>query len=417
MGRPWQIQTIAGKLGQSTINPIADDPTPERQFQWPPVSGWSVALLDPTRRKLQNRWPPDNPTSASRVGATSNANLPFRARWHSDQEDVAYPATNRSKPLRVCPARGTTPVPIKIADTLPARPILEAEGVVVMGEADAVRQDIRPLRIGLLNLMPDKISTETQLARLLGATPLQVELTLVRITDHVARNTSPDHMAAFYRPWRQVEADRFDGFIITGAPVEQLPFEDVRYWSEFCAILDWTQTHVHRTMTICWAAQAALYYFHGISKRNLARKAFGIFPHRSLAPSSPFLRGFSDTFDVPVSRWTEVCSEALQDAPHLQVLAVNEESGPCVVDDPRHRTLHMFNHLEYETDTLDEEYRRDSGSWLPKNYFPGDNPSRPPQNTWRSHAQLLFANWIDTIYQTAPFDAAAIGSCTDHQLK
>jgi homoserine O-succinyltransferase/O-acetyltransferase len=306
-------------------------------------------------------------------------------------------------------------VPIKIAHTLPARRILEAEGVAVMSEVDAVRQDIRPLRIGLLNLMPDKVSTETQLARLLGATPLQIELSLIRMTDHVARNTSPDHMAAFYRPWRQVKADRFDGFVITGAPVEQLPFEDVGYWSEFRTILEWTQTHVHRTMTICWAAQAALYHFHGIPKRKLPRKAFGIFPHRSLVPSSPYLRGFSDTFAVPVSRWTEVCSDALQHAAHLQVLAASEESGPCAVDDPLRRTLHMFNHLEYDTGTLDEEYRRDGRSQLPTSYFPADDHSRQPQNTWRSHAHLLFANWIDAIYQTTPFDVAAIGCLTDDQ--
>jgi len=330
---------------------------------------------------------------------------------------VADPATKRSKPLYVDPIRGTTPVPIKIADTLPARCILEAEGVTVMGATDAVRQDIRPLRIGLLNLMPNKISTETQLARLLGATPLQIELTLVRMTDHVARNTSANHMAAFYRPWREVEADRFDGFIITGAPVERLPFEEVRYWHEFCAILDWTQTHVHHTMTICWAAQAALYYFHGVPKRELPRKAFGVLPHRSLVSASPYLRGFSDSFDVPVSRWTEVCPDALQDAADLQVLAASEETGPCVVDDPQRRALHMFNHLEYETETLAEEYRRDGGNQLPTNYFPADDPSRPPQNRWRSHAHLLFANWIDAIYQTAPFDAAAIGSRADHQSR
>lgn len=308
-------------------------------------------------------------------------------------------------------------MPIKIADTLPARRILEAEGVTVMSDIDAVRQDIRPLRIGLLNLMPNKVDTETQLARLLGATPLQIELTLVRITDHVARNTPPDHMAAFYRPWREVEGERFDGFIITGAPVERLPFEGVRYWPEFQKILDWTQTHVHRTMTICWAAQAALYHFHDIRKKDLPRKAFGIFAHSSLVPSSRYLRGFSDTFDVPVSRWTEICSDALQNTVDLKVLAASNEVGPCLVDDTRHRTLHMFNHLEYETETLNEEYRRDDRRQLPRNYFPGDDPSHPPQNRWRSHAHLLFANWIDCIYQTTPLDVVAIGSRTEHQLE
>lgn len=298
-------------------------------------------------------------------------------------------------------------MPIKIADTLPARRVLEAEGIAVMGETAAVRQDIRPLRIGLLNLMPNKISTETQLARLLGATPLQIELTLVRLTDHVARNTPVDHMAAFYRPWCDVADERFDGFVITGAPVERLPFEDVRYWPELKMIFNWTQTHVHRCLTICWAAQAALYHFHGVPKRELARKAFGVLSHRSLVSSSPYLRGFSDRFDVPVSRWTEVCPSVLQTVSGVRVLATSEETGPCLVDDPQHRMLHIFNHLEYETATLAEEYRRDQGAQLPSGYFPDDDPSRPPMN--RSHAHLLFANWIDDIYQTSPFEIAAIG--------
>jgi homoserine O-succinyltransferase len=295
-------------------------------------------------------------------------------------------------------------VPIKIPDQLPARTILEAEGVTVMGEADAVRQDIRPLRIGLLNLMPNKIGTETQLARLLAATPLQIELTLVRITDHVTRNTSADHMAAFYRPWDDVRGERFDGFIITGAPVERLPYGDVRYWPELCAILDWTQTHVHRCLTICWAAQAALFHFHGVPKRELPRKAFGLFPHRNLAPTSPYLRGFSDRFDVPVSRWSEICPDRLAATDGLQILADNADTGACLVADPAHRTLHMFNHLEYETDTLALEYRRDGGSQLPEGYFPADDPMRAPENRWRSHAHLFFGNWINEIYQTAPFD-------------
>jgi homoserine O-succinyltransferase len=300
-------------------------------------------------------------------------------------------------------------VPITIPDDLPARRTLEAEGVVVMREADAVRQDIRPLRIGLLNLMPDKISTETQLARLLGATPLQIELTLVRITDHVARNTPADHLATFYRPWSAVSAERFDGFIITGAPVERLPFEEVRYWFELRSILNWTQTHVHRCFTICWAAQAALNHFHGVPKRALHRKAFGVFPHRNLAPESPYLRGFCDAFDVPVSRWTEVCPDDLPVDRGLRVLADSEEAGVCLVEDSPHHSVHMFNHLEYDTGTLAAEYRRDGSVYLPVRYFPGDNPSQPPRNSWRSHAHLLFGNWINEIYQTTPFDLTAIG--------
>lgn len=278
-----------------------------------------------------------------------------------------------------------------------------------MGEADAVRQDIRPLRIGLLNLMPDKISTETQLARLLGSTPLQIELTLVRISDHVTRNTSADHMAAFYRPWSEVKTERFDGFIITGAPVERLPYTDVRYWPELCSILDWTQTHVHRCFTICWAAQAALYHFHGIKKRDLAQKAFGLFPHQNLAPTSPWLRGFSDQFDVPVSRWTDIDAADLTPQRGLHILASSDETGPCLVDDHSHHMLHMFNHLEYDCGTLADEYQRDDSAQLPKYYFPSDDPSHPPVNRWRSHAHLLFSNWINEIYQSTPFDINTIG--------
>lgn len=300
-------------------------------------------------------------------------------------------------------------MPIKIADQLPARRILEAEGVSVMRETDAVRQDIRPLRIGLLNLMPNKISTETQLARLLGATPLQIELTLVRITDHVARHTPASHMGAFYRPWADVHTERFDGFIITGAPVERLPFETVGYWPELRQIFDWTQTHVHRTLTICWAAQAALHHFHGVPKRDLTEKAFGVFRHALLAPTSPYLRGFPDSFDVPVSRWTQVCPDALGATAALSLLATSEETGACLVDDARHRMLHMFNHLEYDTATLGDEYRRDGGGQLPAGYFPEDDPARPPLNSWRGHAHLLFGNWINEIYQTTPFDIRAIG--------
>lgn len=300
-------------------------------------------------------------------------------------------------------------MPIKIADDLPARRTLEAEGVDVMREADAVRQDIRPLRIALLNLMPDKISTETQLARLLGATPLQVELTLVRISDHVSRNTSADHMASFYRPWSDVRDERFDGFIITGAPVEQLPFEEVSYWEELRAIFDWTQTHVHRSFSICWAAQAALYHFHGVGKHALERKAFGVFRHHNHVPASPWMRGFSDDFCVPVSRWSEVRRDDIPDGRGLQILAESAESGLCLIGDPGRGFLHMFNHLEYDTATLADEYARDGAGQLPAHYFPGDDPAQAPQNHWRSHAHLLFGNWINEMYQTAPFDLDAVG--------
>jgi homoserine O-succinyltransferase len=304
-------------------------------------------------------------------------------------------------------------MPIKIPDDLPARRMLEAEGVTVMREADAVRQDIRPLRIGLLNLMPNKIRTETQLARLIGATPLQVELTLVRITNHVARNTPADHMASFYRPWADVRTERFDGFMITGAPVERLPFEAVAYWDELRRIFDWTQSHVHHCLTICWAAQAAVHHFHGMQKYELAKKAFGIFHHRNLVPGSPYLRGVSDDFAVPVSRWTEVRRQDIPLGSRLVALSESEETGLCLLDNPSRRSLHMFNHLEYDTTTLADEYLRDVGNdpqaALPRNYFPDDDSSRRPVNCWRSHAHLLVGNWINEIYQTTPFDPAAIG--------
>ncbi|GLK57553.1 homoserine O-succinyltransferase [Methylopila capsulata] len=304
-------------------------------------------------------------------------------------------------------------MPIRIPDDLPAFRALEAEGVMVMRETDAVRQDIRPLRIGLLNLMPNKIKTETQIARLVGATPLQVELTLVRITNHVARNTPADHVISFYRSWEEVRAERFDGFVITGAPVERLPFEDVTYWDELRRVFDWTQTNVHRCFTICWAAQAAAHHFHGLPKHDLRAKAFGVFRHRNLSPASPYLRGFSDDFSIPVSRWTEVRREDLPEGRGLEVLADSDATGLCLLDDPAHRSLHMFNHLEYDSTSLADEYRRDLaaglGDAIPLNYFPNDDPAREPENRWRSHAHLLIGNWINEIYQTTPFDAARIG--------
>ncbi len=305
-------------------------------------------------------------------------------------------------------------MPITIPDDLPARRTLETEGVIVMRETDAVRQDVRPLRIGLLNLMPNKISTETQLARLFGATPMQVELTLVRLTHHVSRNTPADHMASFYRPWEDVRTELFDGFVITGAPVERLPFEQVTYWDELRRVFDWTQTHVHRCFNICWAAQASLQHFHGVPKHELAHKASGVFPHRCLSPASPYLRGFSDEFSVPVSRWTEVRRADLERHAGLEILAESDETGPCLVHDAHHRSLQMFNHLEYDTTTLGDEYRRDSAkdpaTPLPKYYFPADDAARQPPNRWRSHGHLLFGNWINEMYQTTPFELAQIAA-------
>ncbi len=307
-------------------------------------------------------------------------------------------------------------MPIKIPDNLPARSVLDAEGVMVMLETDAVRQDIRPMRIGLLNLMPNKVRTETQFARLLGASPLQVELTLVKITNHVSRNTPTDHIVSFYRDWEDVRAEKFDGFIVTGAPVEQLPFEDVTYWYELRRIFDWTQTNVHGLMTICWGAQAAVHHFHGMNKYPLAQKMFGVFRHRILEPASPYLRGFSDDFSVPVSRWTEVKRADIPAGSGMRVLMESDEAGLCLLDDPRHRALHMFNHIEYDSSSLADEYFRDRAAnvpiALPKNYFPDDDATQPPLNRWRSHAHLLFGNWINEIYQTTPFDRREIGIST-----
>jgi homoserine O-succinyltransferase/O-acetyltransferase len=304
-------------------------------------------------------------------------------------------------------------MPIKIPNHLPARSTLEEEGVMVMTEDAAVRQDIRPLRIGLLNLMPNKIKTETQFARLVGATPLQVEMTLVKIASHTPKNTPAEHMLAFYRNWDSVKHEKFDGFIVTGAPVELLEFESVTYWDELRHIFDWTQTHVHSCMNICWGAQASLYHFHRVQKHTLAKKAFGVYRHRNLNRTSPYLRGFSDDFSIPVSRWTEVRRSDLPVAAGIEVLIESDEAGLCLVADAPHSSLCMFNHIEYDTQTLSDEYWRDINAGrpieVPRNYFPGNDPQGPPENRWRSHAHLLFGNWINEVYQTTPFDLNEIG--------
>ncbi len=304
-------------------------------------------------------------------------------------------------------------MPIKLPATLPAYDVLQREGVSVMSEDQAARQDIRPLRIGLLNLMPKKISTETQFARLIGATPLQIELTLIRMTEHQTKNTAAEHMEAFYRPFSEVREEKFDGLIITGAPIEHLAFEDVTYWEELCQVMDWTQTHVQSTFGVCWGGMALAYHFHGLPKYILPAKAFGCFRHQNLVPSSPYLRGFSDDCVLPVSRWTEM-RQADIDAAGLTTLLTSDQSGPCMVDDPDHRAIYLINHLEYDSGTLKEEYDRDIAAGtpinIPANYYLKDDPSRAPQNRWRSHAHLLYGNWINQIYQSTPYDLNAIGS-------
>lgn len=304
-------------------------------------------------------------------------------------------------------------MPIKIPNNLPARETLSNEGVMVMTEDAATRQDIRPMRIALLNLMPDKIRTETQMARLIGATPLQVEMTLVRMTNHQTKNTSPEHMLSFYRPWEEIRDEKFDGLIITGAPVELYDFSEVTYWDEMTRILDWSQTNVHSTMSICWGAQAAIHHFHGVPKYTLAQKTFGVYRHRNRNPASPFLRGFSDNFSIPVSRWTEVLPGDLPDDRGLEILMESDDAGLCLVHDPKRRYLYMFNHIEYDSSTLGEEFWRDRDSespvQMPENYFPEDDTHATPVNRWRSQAHLFFGNWINEMYQSTPFNLEKIG--------
>lgn len=279
---------------------------------------------------------------------------------------------------------------------------------MVMSESSAVRQDIRPLRIGLLNLMPDKIATETQLARLIASTPLQVELTLVRVGTHASKNTSEDHLITFYRTWDEVRDQHFDGFIITGAPIETLPFDEVTYWPELTEILDWTTTNVHSTFSICWGAMAALWHFHDVPKHILDNKAFGVYRHRNLQPASPYLAGFSDDFLVSVSRWTEVRRADIEQVPSLELLMESDETGVCLLSEAAGRRLYMFNHIEYDSTTLAKEYFRDVEAGVridvPHDYFPNDDPNQPPVNRWRSHAFLLFGNWINQVYQSTTFD-------------
>ena len=305
-------------------------------------------------------------------------------------------------------------MPIKIPNDLPARRTLEAEGIKIIRETDAIRQDIRPLRIALLNLMPDKIRTETQIIRVVGSTPLQVEMTLLKTGTYQSKNTPERHLLDFYKTWDDVRYEKFDGLIVTGAPVETMPFEAVDYWDELTAIFDWAQTHVHGGFYICWAAQAVLHHFHGVPKHPLPRKMFGIYRHRVLKPDASLLQGFNDEFSIPVSRHTETRKEDIPRRPGLNVLAESEDSGLCLMEDVPHRAVYMFNHLEYDADTLKREYERDLASsqdiQLPRNYFPGDDPARSPLNQWRAYAHLLFWNWIGDIYQSTPYDISQIGT-------
>jgi homoserine O-succinyltransferase/O-acetyltransferase len=310
-------------------------------------------------------------------------------------------------------------LPIKIPNDLPAFEKLQQEGVQLIGADEASRQDIRPMQVALLNLMPDKPKTETQLARLLGATPLQVELTLLTTSTYRPNTVPLSHLQSFYRTWDDVRHRKFDGLIVTGAPVELLPFEEVRYWEELTAILDWSRANVHSCFHICWGAQAALHHFHGVPKHVLPTKRFGIYTHhvceRRDARRPVLTRGLDDYFLVPVSRHTEVRAADLPPEAGLEVLARSNAAGLCLIHEPRHRTAYMFNHLEYDTYTLHDEYVRDLARGagdvsLPINYYPDDDPEKPPRNCWRAYAHLLFGNWINEMYQTTPYDLGAIGT-------
>ena len=305
-------------------------------------------------------------------------------------------------------------MPITLPEDLPAYDVLSREGVMVMSDTRASRQDIRPLKIGLLNLMPKKIQTENQFARLIGATPLQIDFRLIRMTEHQTRNTAAEHMEAFYKPFEEVREEKFDGLIITGAPIEHLPFEEVTYWDELCEVMDWTQTNVHSTFGVCWGGMAMINHFHGVAKHMLDHKAFGCFRHRNLAPASPYLRGFSDDCVIPVSRWTEMKQTEIDAVPGLVTLLGSDEVGPCLVEDAGHRALYIFNHFEYDSGTLKEEYDRDVAQGtpinVPMNYYPDDDPAKMPLNRWRSHAHLLYGNWINEIYQSTPYELEKIGT-------
>jgi len=304
-------------------------------------------------------------------------------------------------------------MPIKIPNELPAVRTLTEENIFVMTETRAITQDIRPLRILLLNLMPTKIDTETQLSRLLGNSPLQVELELIHTKTHKSKNTAEEHLLAFYKTFDDVKDQKFDGLIITGAPVEKMPFEEVSYWPELCEIMEWSKHNVHSTFHICWGAQAGLYYHYGVQKRPLEKKLFGVFPHVCDYKECILLRGFDDVFMAPHSRHTTVNREDIEAVPGLTVIASSEEAGVYAVKSEEGRQIFVFGHSEYDPRTLEKEYLRDKNAGLPievpKNYYPNDDDTKPPLVTWRSHANLLYSNWLNYfVYQTTPYDLSEI---------
>ena len=304
-------------------------------------------------------------------------------------------------------------MPIRIPNDLPAVKTLNDENIFVMTETRAITQDIRPLKILLLNLMPKKIETETQLSRLLGNSPLQVELELIHTKSHKSKNTSAEHLLAFYKTFDDIKHKTFDGLIITGAPVENMPFEEVNYWDELCEIMEWSKTHVQSTFHICWGAQAGLYYHFGIEKKPLDKKMFGVFKHKADYKKSILLRGFDDEFMVPHSRHTTVDVEDIKKVPEIKILASSEEAGVYAMATAEGRQIFITGHSEYDANTLANEYFRDLNEGkpieIPKNYFPDDNPENEPVVTWRSHANLLYSNWLNYfVYQTTPYDIEQI---------
>ena len=305
-------------------------------------------------------------------------------------------------------------MPIKIPNDLPAVQILADENIFAMTETRAITQDIRPLRIVLVNLMPKKIETETQFSRLLGNTPLQIELTLIRTESHLSQNTNQEHLLAFYKTFDDIKDEYYDGMIITGAPVEMMEFEEVDYWEELCRIMDWSLTHVHSTMHICWGAQAGLYHHYGINKHIMDKKLFGVYPHQADHVKSMLLRGFDSVFYVPHSRYTYVKREDIEAVPELRVLASSEEAGVHIVSRNGGRQFFIMGHSEYDPLTLDAEYRRDAAAGLgtlpPENYYPDDDPTKPPLVRWRAHGSLLFINWLNYfVYQSTPYDLKDLG--------
>ena len=305
-------------------------------------------------------------------------------------------------------------MPIRIPDALPATETLEGENIFVMTEYRALHQDIRPLHVLILNLMPTKIATETQIMRKLSNTPLQIEVELMRTKSHEATHVAASHLETFYRTFDEVRDRHYDGLIITGAPVEQMPFEQVDYWDELCDIMAWSTSNVHSTLHICWGAQAGLYYHYGIGKHDLPAKASGVFEHRLVKPSSPLVRGLDDRFLAVHSRNTEVRRADVEAVPELEVIAVSDEVGLYIVKSTDSRRFFVFGHPEYDTDTLRQEYERDVKRGLdpevPRNYFPDDDPAREPLNTWRAQAQLIYTNWRNYyVYQTTPYDIRRAG--------